>query len=89
MTFAARVAGSLNHHLGLDDMNVTDDDAFVATAVNLGRDAEARAGLRARLQAAIVDAPLFDMPRFAQGFADVALRMADRHRKALPPAPLD
>lgn len=88
-TFAARVAGSLNHHLGLDDMNVADDAAFITTAIRLGHDAEARADLRARLQAAVVDAPLFDMPRFAEGFADVALRMADRHRKALPPAPLD
>jgi predicted O-linked N-acetylglucosamine transferase (SPINDLY family) len=87
-TFAARVAGSLNHHLGLDDMNVADDNAFVATAIRLGHDAAARADLRARLQSMIVDAPLFDMPRFAQAFAGIARRMADRHRKGLPPAPL-
>jgi predicted O-linked N-acetylglucosamine transferase (SPINDLY family) len=88
-TFASRVAGSLNHHLGLDEMNMTDDKAFVATGIRLGRDAAARAALRERLRAAIAHAPLFDMPRFAEGFADVAWRMADRHRKGLPPAPLD
>ena len=88
-TFAARVAGSLNHHLGLDDMNVADDDAFVAAAIRLGHDAAARAALRTRLQNARADAPLFDMPRFAQGFADIARRMADRQRAGLPPAPLD
>ena len=88
-TFAARVAGSLNHHLGLDDMNVADDDAFVAAAIRLGHDAAARAALRTRLQNARADAPLFDMPRFAEGFADIARRMADRHRAGLPPAPLD
>ena len=88
-TFAARVAGSLNHHLGLDDMNVADDGAFVATAIRLGHDAAARADLRARLQAAIVQAPLFDMTQFAQGFVGVARRMAERHRNGLPPAPLD
>lgn len=88
-TFAARVAGSLNHHLGLDDMNVADDEAFIATAIRLGRDAGARTALQARLQTAIARSSLFDMPRFAQGFADVARRMADRHRKGLPPAPLD
>ncbi|MGR4875515.1 O-linked N-acetylglucosamine transferase, SPINDLY family protein [Pseudoxanthomonas sp. LARHCG66] len=87
-TFASRVAGSLNHHLGLDEMNMTDDEAFVATGIRLGRDAAARAALRERLRAAIAHAPLFDMPRFAEGFADVARRMADRHRKGLPPAPL-
>jgi len=88
-TFAARVAGSLNHHLGLDEMNVADDDAFITVAIRLGRDAGARTALRARLQAAITQAPLFDMPRFAEGFADMARRMADRHRKGLSPAPLD
>ncbi|MCZ7009930.1 O-linked N-acetylglucosamine transferase family protein, partial [Salmonella enterica] len=41
-TFAARVAGSLNHHLGLGAMNVDSDGAFVARAVALGRDAHAR-----------------------------------------------
>lgn len=89
MTFAARVAGSLNHHLGLDDMNMPDDATFVATAIRLGRDADARVALRTRLQAAITDAPLFDMARFAEGFAGIARRMADRHRRGLPPAPLD
>ncbi|KRA54949.1 UDP-N-acetylglucosamine-peptide N-acetylglucosaminyltransferase [Pseudoxanthomonas sp. Root65] len=88
-TFAARVAGSLNHHLGLDDMNVADDAAFVAAAIRLGHDAAARAELRTRLQNARVDAPLFDMPRFVEGFADIARRMADRQRAGLPPAPLD
>lgn len=87
-TFAARVAGSLNHHLGLHDMNMADDTAFVATAVGLGRDADARMALRTRLRNAIADSPLFDMPRFADGFIDVARRMADRSRKGLPPAPL-
>ncbi len=87
-TFAARVAGSLNHHLGLHDMNVPDDRAFVASAVRLGHDAAARADLRARLRSAVAEAPLFDMPRFADGFLDMASRMTDRSRKGLPPAPL-
>ena len=88
-TFAARVAGSLNHHLGLDDMNVPDDDAYVATAIRLGRDDAARDALRTRLLAAKASSPLNDKARFAAGFAGVAGRMADRRRKGLPPAPLD
>jgi predicted O-linked N-acetylglucosamine transferase (SPINDLY family) len=69
-------------------MNMADDAAFVATAIRLGLDAGARTALRARLQTAITRSSLFDMPQFAQGFADIARRMADRHRKGLPPAPL-
>jgi len=68
-TFAARVAGSLNHHLGLDEMNAADDAAFVATAVRLGNDPAALAGLRQRLAAARRDAGLFDMAGFARDFA--------------------
>ncbi|MEP6634508.1 MAG: UDP-N-acetylglucosamine-peptide N-acetylglucosaminyltransferase, partial [Luteimonas sp.] len=34
-TFAARVAGSLNHHLGLDDMNAATNADYIATAIAL------------------------------------------------------
>src|SRR5690606_31520660 len=68
-TFASRVAGSLNHHLGLDEMNVADDEAFVATAIALGNDPAALHGLRQRLAAARRDSGLFDMAGFARDFA--------------------
>ncbi len=44
--FAARVAGSLNHHLGLDEMNVADDVAFVAKAVEVAGNPRALVALR-------------------------------------------
>lgn len=88
-TFAARVAGSLNHHLGLDGMNMADDEDYVGTAVRLGCDADERAALRARLETVRRASSLFDMPRFASGFADLARRMAARHAQGLPPASLD
>ncbi|QDI04476.1 tetratricopeptide repeat protein [Xanthomonas cerealis pv. cerealis] len=68
-TFAARVAGSLNHHLGMDAMNVTDDDAFIAKAVQLGRDPVALRALRDTLQQRRASAGLFDMQGFAADFA--------------------
>ena len=87
-TFAARVAGSLNHHLGLDDMNAVDDDAFVAAGVVLGNDAARLASLRGRLRAAAGAPGLFSMADFARDFAALARRMAARARAGLPPAPL-
>ncbi|WP_267103888.1 tetratricopeptide repeat protein, partial [Xanthomonas sacchari] len=78
-TFAARVAGSLNHHLGLDDMNAADDAAFVATAVRLGRDPAALQALRERLQARRADSGLFDMRGFADDFAALLRDTASRH----------
>ena len=67
-TFAARVAGSLNHHLGMGSMNVADDDAFVARAVDLGRSPHALAALRGQLLERRRDSGLFDMDGFATDF---------------------
>lgn len=88
-TFAARVAGSLNHHLGLGELNVDGDAAYVALAGALGNDRERLTALRARLQTLKHTSDLFDMAGFARDFAAIARRMAARHRDGLPPAPLE
>jgi predicted O-linked N-acetylglucosamine transferase (SPINDLY family) len=75
-TFAARVAGSLNHHLGMDEMNVETDAAFIARAVDLGRDRTALQALRTRLAHQRRDSGLFDMAGFARDFNDAVQRMA-------------
>lgn len=75
-TFAARVAGSLNHQLGLDALNVADDAAFVATAARLARAPAALAALRDRLEAERGRAGgLFDMDAFADDFAALLRRL--------------
>ncbi len=63
-TFAARVAGSLNHHLGLAAMNVPDDAAFIARAIALGNDAEQRLRLRTELAQRRSDSGLVRHARF-------------------------
>lgn len=68
-TFAARVAGSLNHHLGLAQMNAADDAAFVATAVALGNDRAALTALRRNLAQAKARSGVFDMDGFAADFS--------------------
>lgn len=75
-TFASRVAGSLNHHLGLDALNVTDDDAYVALASALGNDRQRLSALRAELQRLKRTSGLFDMPGFARDFATVVRQIA-------------
>jgi predicted O-linked N-acetylglucosamine transferase (SPINDLY family) len=88
-TFAARVAGSLNHHLGLPAMNVADDAAFVATAAALGNTPEQLASLRAALAERRKVSGVFDMTGFAADFATAVRWMAHRHREGLPPAAHD
>jgi len=88
-TFAARVAGSLNHHLGLTELNVADDDAFIGMAVNIGRDRVAGDTLHRQLATRRAQSGLFDMQGFAGDFAMLLERIAQRHRAGLPPAPID
>jgi len=88
-TFAARVAASLNAHLGMPALNAADDDAFVETAVRIGRDGAMRDALRAELAERRSSSGLFDMRAFARDFAALLLRMVDRHRRGLEPADLD
>lgn len=88
-TFAARVAGSLNHHIGLGELNATDDAAFVAIATALGNDRARLQAVRGRLHALRQDSGLFDMAAFARDFAAMARAMADRQRRGLPPAAIE
>jgi predicted O-linked N-acetylglucosamine transferase (SPINDLY family) len=80
-TFASRVGGSLNHHLGMPEMNVPDDAAFVMKAVRYGRDANYRAAIKAKLLKQRLESELFDIKSFARDFEDLLLRMA-AHRRA-------
>lgn len=76
-TFADRVAGSLNHHLGMPALNVDSDAAFVARAVELGRDRNALQALRGELAKRRQDSGVFDMDGFARDFIAAAQAMAE------------
>ena len=86
---AARVAASLNAHLGMGSLNVADDADFVETAVRIGRDAAFRAALRAEVAGRRAASGLFDMHAFAGDFAAILQRIVDRRRRGLAPADLD
>jgi predicted O-linked N-acetylglucosamine transferase (SPINDLY family) len=88
-TFAARVAGSLNATLGLDELNARDDDDFVDRAVALAGDRAGLAALRARLADARARSPLFAMDRFARDFTAAITAMVQRRRAGLAPADFD
>ena len=78
-TFAARVAGSLNHHLGMDDMNVADDQTFIAKAIALGNDTAALQATRQRLVEARERSSLFDMAGFASDLTQLLQQLAGSH----------
>lgn len=84
-TFASRVAGSLNHHLGMPELNAASDADFVAAAVRLGNDRAALAGLRERLMARRAASGLFNMAAYADDFAALLQELATRRAHGLPP----
>ncbi|MGH8214688.1 MAG: tetratricopeptide repeat protein [Rhodanobacteraceae bacterium] len=84
-TFASRVAGSLNQHLGMPELIAPDDDAFVATAARFGNDRSVLVALRERLAAQRDASGLFDMRAYAWDFATLLRTMDDRRGKGLPP----
>ena len=67
-TFASRVAASLNHYLGMPELNVADDVAFVEFAVKVGLERDHRNNLHQRLAERRAQSGLFDMQAFARDF---------------------
>lgn len=78
MTFASRVAGSLNHHLGMAELNAESDHAYVDIAVRLAQDAACLRALRERVAQQRTQSGLFDMAGFARDFEAALLHMFER-----------
>jgi predicted O-linked N-acetylglucosamine transferase (SPINDLY family) len=84
-TFAARVAGSLNHHLGLDEMNAASDQAYIELAIRLAQDPGALRTLRTRVETARRDGGLFDMAGYAHDFEATLTQMFRRFERGHEP----
>jgi len=68
VTFASRVAGSLNYHIGLTQMNVLSDEDFVRKAIELGSSTVRLSEVRKQLEEAKKTSILFDMRGYAEDF---------------------
>jgi predicted O-linked N-acetylglucosamine transferase (SPINDLY family) len=84
-TFAARVAGSLLTTLGLEQLIAPDRTEYVARAIAIAAAPERLAAIRQRLSQQRLEAPLFDLARFARDFATTIASMAIRARAGLGP----
>jgi predicted O-linked N-acetylglucosamine transferase (SPINDLY family) len=88
-TFAGRVAASLLEHVGLPELITDDEAAFVASAIELGRNPAALATLRRYLAQQGRASTLFDMPGYARDFERVARWISARYRAGLVPEDCD
>ncbi|TVR49672.1 MAG: glycosyltransferase [Puniceicoccaceae bacterium] len=71
-TFRSRMAGALLRDLGLEDLIVTEEDAYIEQAVRLGREPAFRGEVSARIRKAMAAGPrFFDTAGYAGRFAAV------------------
>lgn len=87
-TFASRVASSLLHAVGLDELICDGLDGYRRRIKELAYSPEYRAALREKLLNSRQFAPLFDSAGFTRDFEALLMRMMDRLRSDLPPAHL-
>lgn len=81
-TFASRVAGSILHTAGFDELITRTAEDYVERAVALGRDIARREGLRHRLLAQLPASPLFDTRRYARSLEAAYRQMAAAAERA-------
>jgi predicted O-linked N-acetylglucosamine transferase (SPINDLY family) len=74
-SFVSRMATSLLHHAGLPECVATDRTGFVAMAVALGKDAQARSTLRRQVRERVVASGLFDPAGFCRDLERLYLVM--------------
>ncbi|WP_225204809.1 tetratricopeptide repeat protein [Novosphingobium huizhouense] len=83
--FAARVAASLLHAVGLPELIAPDDVAYEALALDLARDPARLAQARARLAANRTTTPLFDTAGHTAALERAYVAVHERRLAGLPP----
>jgi predicted O-linked N-acetylglucosamine transferase (SPINDLY family) len=84
-SFAARVAASLLYALELPELVVTDREAYIAKAIELGNAPSKLQKMRTRLVEKKAIGPLFDSQLFTRHIEDVYTQMHDRVLAGLKP----
>jgi len=77
--FAARVAASTLHAVGLPELIAETPEAYEATALALATEPDRLAGLRARLAADLPAKPLFDSARWTRALESAWTEIVRRH----------
>jgi predicted O-linked N-acetylglucosamine transferase (SPINDLY family) len=84
-SFPARVAGSLLKTIGLPQLVVETSEQYERLAIELGRDRERLAAIRADLAEKRLTSPLFDTAAYTRGLERAFEMMAERQRAGLAP----
>jgi protein O-GlcNAc transferase len=79
--FAARMAGSLLHAIGMPELIAASPEEYVALAIRLGKDAQFLAATKAKLAANRSTYPLFDTGRFRRHIEAAYVAMWERTQR--------
>lgn len=79
-TFVSRVAASLNHELGLDELTAPDLAAYEALAMKMAKDEAYLADVRQRLAKARENSALFNTQTVTHSIEAAYQQMIERHR---------
>jgi protein O-GlcNAc transferase len=82
---AARMAGSLLHAVGLEELVTYAPEDYESLALKLARDCDLLSSLKARLARNRDTCPLFDTRRFTRHLEAAYVTMWERYRSAEPP----
>jgi predicted O-linked N-acetylglucosamine transferase (SPINDLY family) len=83
--FAARVATSLVHAVGLPELAATTPQKYQAMALKLARDPAYLADVKARVKQGIAEGPLYDTERFTRNFESLMEKALERYNAGLKP----
>jgi predicted O-linked N-acetylglucosamine transferase (SPINDLY family) len=84
--FAARMAGSLLHAIGLPELATSSLADYESLAQKLATDPASLAGIRAKLSRNRATYPLFNTDRFRRHFEAAFTMMHERYQRGEPPA---
>jgi predicted O-linked N-acetylglucosamine transferase (SPINDLY family) len=87
-SFAARVAGSLLHALGLPELVAETETDYARLAIDLGRQPDRLAAIKQKIAANQRTAPLFDTEAFTRNIERAYEMAHQRHLDGLRPAAL-
>ena len=82
-TFASRVAASLLHAVGMEELVTTSDEACFSLSRELALDRERLTELRRRLHARRADSPLFDTRRFTTDLERLFRSIWEQHAEGI------
>ena len=88
-SFAARVAASLLHGIGMPELIAATQEQYEATAVGLATEPDRLAALTRKLREHRSTAPLFDVGPYTRRLESAYLRMYERRQAGLQPDDID